>query len=136
MKNKYLVYQDEIIDLFDNGKNYSEISRHLIEKYCLDVQVDYFRKQITAIVHYLIADKDIIKYNIQLAKQKQRFQDLNRIERKAFREDARLENALVEYNKELISLLKKHSTKVKLKKVKKENEAVIVCQIADTHFNE
>lgn len=136
MKNKYLVYQDEIIDLFDNGKNYSEISRHLIDKYCLDVQVDYFRKQITAIVHYLIADKDIIKYNIQLAKQKQRFQDLNRIERKAFREDARLENALVEYNKELISLLKKHSTKVKLKKVKKENEAVIVCQIADTHFNE
>jgi len=136
MKNKYLIYQDEILDLFDDGKNYNEISRYLIDTYYLDVQVDYLRKQIQAIVHYLIADKDIVQYNIRLAKQKQKFQDLNRIERKAFREDARLENALAEYNKELISLLKNHSINVKLKKVKKDNKAVLVCQIADTHFNE
>ena len=136
MKNKYLIYQDEILDLFDDGKNYNEISRYLIDTYYLDVQVDYLRKQIQAIVHYLIADKDIVQYNIRLAKQKQKFQDLNRIERKAFREDARLENALAEYNKELISLLKKHSINVKLKKVNKDNKAVLVCQIADTHFNE
>ena len=136
MKSKYLIYQDEIIDLFDNGKNYNEISRHLIDKYCLDVQVDYLRKQIQVIVHYLIADKDIIHYNIKLAKQKQRFQDLNRISNKAFREDARLENALVEYNKELIKLLKKESIEVKLKKNKHTSESVMVVQIADTHFNE
>ena len=136
MKSKYLIYQDEIIDLFDNGKNYNEISRHLIDKYCLDVQVDYLRKQIQTIVHYLIADKDIVHYNIKLAKQKQRFQDLNRISNKAFREDARLENALVEYNKELIKLLKKESVEVKLKKNKHTSESVMVVQIADTHFNE
>jgi predicted phosphodiesterase len=136
LKSKYLIYQDEIIDLFDNGKNYNEISRHLIDKYCLDVQVDYLRKQIQVIVHYLIADKDIIHYNIKLAKQKQRFQDLNRISNKAFREDARLENALVEYNKELIKLLKKESVEVKLTKNKHNSECVLICQIADTHFNE
>jgi len=108
----------------------------LIDKYCLDVQVDYLRKQIQTIVHYLIADKDIVHYNIKLAKQKQRFQDLNRISNKAFREDARLENALVEYNKELIKLLKKESVEVKLKKNKHTSESVMVVQIADTHFNE
>ena len=106
MKSKYLNYKDEILELFDNGQNYMEISGFLIDKYKLDVSVDYLRKQIKDVVHYLIADKDIIEYNIRLAKQKQKFQDLNRIERKSFREDSRQENALVEYNTEIIKLLK------------------------------
>ena len=135
-KNKYLLYQDEILELFDDGTNYIEISRFLIDKYNLEVSVDYLRKQVKDIVHYLIADKDLIEYNIRLAKQKQRFQDLNRIERKAFREDARLENALVEYNEELIKLLKKESLEVKLKKHKKTSESVMVVQLADLHLNE
>jgi len=136
LKNKYLIYQDEIIELFDDGTNYIEISRHLIDKYCLDVSVDYLRKQVKTIVHYLVADKEIVDYNIRLAKQKQRFQDLNRISNKSFREGARLENALVEYNKELIKLLEKESIEVKLKKHKHASESVIVVQVADTHFNE
>lgn len=135
-KNKYLLYQDEILELFDDGTNYIEISRFLIDKYNLEVSVDYLRKQVKDIVHYLIADKDLVEYNIRLAKQKQRFQDLNRIERKAFREDARLENALVEYNEELINILKKESLEVKLKKHKKTSESVMVVQLADLHLNE
>ena len=84
----------------------------------------------------MIADKEIVQYNIRLAKQKQKFQDLNRIERKAFREGSRLENALVEYNDALIKLLQRNSLDVKLKKNKHDSESVLVCQIADTHFNE
>ena len=136
MRNKYLEYQDEIVELFDDGTNYIEISRFLIDKYNLDVSVDYLRKQVKNIVHYIIADKDIVEYNIRLAKQKQKFQDLNRIERKAFREDSRQENALVEYNTEIIKLLKRESLKTKLSKKKHDSEAAIVVQIADTHFNE
>ena len=136
MRSKYLEYKDEILELFDNGKNYIEISSFLIDKYKLDVSIDYLRKQVKNIVHYLIADKDIIEYNIRLAKQKQKFQDLNRIERKSFREDSRQENALVEYNTEIIKLLKRESLKTKLSKKKHNTEAAIVVQIADTHFNE
>ena len=136
LKNKYLIYKDEILELFDDGTNYIEISRFLIDKYNLEVSVDYLRKQVKDLVHYWIADKDIVEYNIKLAKQKQRFQDLNRIERKAFREGAREENAIEEYNKALIELLKRQSLDVKPKKIKHETEAAIVCQIADTHFNE
>ncbi len=136
MRSKYLEYQDEIIELFDDGTNYIEISRFLIDKYNLEVSVDYLRKTVKDIVHYLIADKEIVQYNIRLAKQKQKFQDLNRIERKAFREGSRLENALVEYNDALIKLLQRNSLDVKLKKNKHDSESVLVCQIADTHFNE
>lgn len=136
MKSKYLNYKDEILELFDNGKNYIEISSFLIDKYKLGVSVDTLRKKIREIVYYLIADKDIVEYNIKLAKQKQRFQDLNRIERKSFREDSRQENALVEYNTEIIKLLKRESLNTKLSKKKHNTEAAIVVQIADTHFNE
>ena len=134
--NKYLIYQDEILYLFNKGNNYNEISRHLIEKYCLDVSVDYFRKQIKVIVQWLISDKEIVQYNVKLSKQKQKAQDLNRIANKSFREYAREENALVEYNKELIKVLKENSLDVKLKKHKTKKGSVVLVQIADTHFNE
>ena len=123
MRSKYLEYQDEIIVLFDDGTNYIEISRFLIDKYNLEVSVDYLRKTVKDIVHYLIADKEIVQYNIRLAKQKQKFQDLNRIERKAFREGSRLENALVEYNDALIKLLQRNSLDVKLKKNKHQENS-------------
>ena len=136
MRSKYDIYKDEILELFDDGKGYAGISRYLIDKYYLEVSVDYLRKTIKELVRYWIADKDIVDYNIKLAKQKQRLQDLNRIERKSFREDSRFENALVEYNDALIKLLEKNSLEVKLSKIKHETDSVIVCQIADTHFNE
>jgi len=136
MKSKYLNYKDEILELFDNGANYNEISAYLIDTYKLEVSVDTLRKKIKEVVHFLIADKDIVEYNIRLAKQKQKFQDLNRIERKSFREGTRQENALVEYNTEIIKLLKRESLKTKLSKKKHNTEAAIVVQIADTHFNE
>ena len=136
MKSKYLNYKDEILDLFDNGKNYIEISSFLIDKYKLDVSAATLRKKIREIVHYLIADKDIVEYNIRLAKQKQKFQDLNRIERKSFREGTRQENALIEYNTEIIKLLKRESLKTKLSKKKHNTEAAIVIQLADLHLNE
>ena len=136
MKSKYLNYKDEILELFDNGKNYIEISSFLIDKYKLDVSVDTLRKKIREVVHYLIADKDIVEYNIRLAKQKQKFQDLNRIERKSFREGTRQENALIEYNTEIIKLLKRESLNTKLSKKKHNTESVIVIQLADLHLNE
>ena len=136
MKSKYLNYKDEILELFDNGANYNEISAYLIDTYRLDVSVDTLRKKIREVVHYLIADKDIVEYNIRLAKQKQKFQDLNRIERKSFREDSRQENALVEYNTEIIKLLKRESLNTKLSKKKHNTESVIVIQLADLHLNE
>ena len=136
MKNKYFDYKEEILELFESGVGYAEIARHLIDKYFLDVSPDHLRKQISVVVSYLVSDKEIVEENVKLAKQKQRAQDLNRIANKSFREYAREENALVEYNKELIKVLKENSLDVKLTKHKTKKGSVVLVQIADTHFNE
>ena len=60
-----------------------------------------------------ISDAEMLEANVKMAKSKQRYQDLNRVERKTFREYARLENALTEYNKELIDLVRDEGLKIK-----------------------
>ena len=83
----------------------------------------------------LRADKEIIEQNVKYKKQVQKINDTNRIERKSFREHARIENAVEEYSKALIeniSLLKPftivHDTI--------KNEAVGLIQLSDLHLNE
>lgn len=51
------------------------------------------------------SDNEIIIKSVQLAKQKQGLMDVQRIERKTFREDARIENAVSEYVKSITSIL-------------------------------
>ena len=134
--NKYTIYKDEINDLWEIGHGYSEIAKIINERHLLGLSNDHFRKTIKSIIKYNLADKEIVEYNVKLSKQKQKAQDLNRIANKSFREHARLENSLVEYNEELIKLLKTNKFKIKLPKDPKEKGAAMVVQIADTHFNE
>jgi len=80
--------------------------------------------------------RDTITENVRLSKQKQSYQDRNRIERKSFREYARVENAVSAFNKKLIETLKEH-TLSPLKKLKKENNNCVgVLQLSDNHLNE
>jgi len=83
-----------------------------------------------------IEDSDLVVENVRLAKQKQALQDRNRIERKSFREHARIENALEEYNKELVSLFENNKLSKFVKKHPVKSSAVGVLQLSDIHFNE
>ena len=85
---------------------------------------------------YPIEDLDVVKANTRLAKQKQNLQDLNRIERKSFREHARVENSISAYTKELIKIFEKNRLNKLVKKHKSSNKAVGVIQFSDVHFNE
>tara|TARA_R110000751_G_scaffold198179_1_gene303112 strand:+ start:148 stop:1374 length:1227 start_codon:yes stop_codon:yes gene_type:complete len=136
MESKYLEYKDEIISLFEDGNGYSQIAQILIDKYYLNVTKQSLRHRIRDIIQYLIADKDIIEYNVRLSKKQQKYQDLNRIKNKAFREHSRIENALVGYNDELIKLLKSEGLKTTIKQHKVNNKQAMIIQVADTHFNE
>ena len=136
MKSKYLEYKDEIVSLFWNGNGYQAIAQHLIDKYNFKVKKHTLRHRIKDIIQYVIADKEIIQHNILLQKRSQKQADLNRIKNKAFREHSRLENALVEYNKALIDLLKAESLKTTIKQHTSKGKQAIIVQIADTHFNE
>ena len=136
MESKYLEYKDEIISLFEDGNGYSQIAQFLIDKYYLNVTKQSLRHRIRDIIQYLIADKDIIEYNVRLSKKQQKYQDLNRIKNKAFREHSRIENALVEYNKALIDLLKRESLKTSIKQHTSKGKQAIIVQVADLHLNE
>jgi len=87
-----------------------------------------------SLVH--IDDLDVITENVRLAKQKQRQQDTNRIERKSFREYARVENAVGQYTKNLAMLFEKYNLSDFVETYPTSNRAVGVLQISDTHFNE
>ena len=82
------------------------------------------------------ADHDIVRENVRLSKQKQKAQDNNRIYNKAFREHARIENAVEEYTKELITLFENNKLSKTTSKHKTSNKAVGVIQFSDVHFNE
>ncbi len=81
-------------------------------------------------------DAEILKENVKLAKQKQSYQDINRIERKTFREYARIENAVGKYNKELVGIFDKQRLSELTKSHKRTSSAVGVIQFSDIHFNE
>ncbi len=84
----------------------------------------------------VIEDFDLLKENVKLAKQKQSAQDLNRIERKAFREHARIENAVSKYTKKLVKIFDNNNLSKYVVKHKEDNSAVGVIQFSDVHFNE
>ena len=133
--SRNIEYLHDIKTLWDEGLGYAEISRQIIEKYNLNFSVDYFRKEVSRIIRYELADKDIIETNVRLAKQKQRHQDLNRIYNKSFREHARVENAVEEYNLQLVKLLKENQFKTVTKDIKIDTKGAMIVH-ADTHFNE
>ena len=136
MESKYLEYLDEILEHFWNGNGYQAIAKHLIDKYHLNVKKETLRHRIKDIIQYEIADKEVIEENLKLAKRSKKQADLNRIKNKSFREHVRLENALVEYNKSLIDILKTESLKTTIKQHESKGKQAIIVQIADTHFNE
>jgi len=136
MESKYLEYKDEIISMFWDGNGYQTIAQHLIDKYHFNTTKESLRRPIKAIIKYYIADKEIIQHNILLQKRSQKQSDLNRIKNKSFREHSRIENALVEYNKALIDLLKRESLKTTIKQHTNNGKQAIIVQVADLHLNE
>ncbi len=126
------------------GKKWKLIANKLEELYNLN-NVDsenvrgFFRRERKkqGLVNSDCSDKEIIAENVRLAKQRQRFMDSNRIERKSFRQFSRVENAIEEYNIELIKILKNFNLS-KYTKIHDTSysKAVGIFHLTDTHFNE
>ncbi len=83
-----------------------------------------------------IEDIDLVTENVKLAKQKQSYQDINRIERKAFREYARVENAVEKYCNKLVEIFDNYELSDLTIQHPSTNKAVGVIQFSDVHFNE
>ena len=83
-------------------------------------------------------DRELLQFNVRLAKARQAQADTNRIERKAFREHARIENAVSAYTRELCSLLDERgfTQGVPLSRIPEGGDSVLIVQLSDLHFNE
>ncbi len=83
------------------------------------------------------ADIEIVEENVKLAKSKQKSMDKNRVERKAFRESARIDNTLEELNSKLIDILSENNLKdLTIKHDSEFDKPVGIIQISDAHFGE
>lgn len=83
-------------------------------------------------------DDELLRSNVRLAKKAQRLMDTNRVERKTFREGARVDNMLEELNHRLIELLdtKNLSSFCVQHPASAKAAPVGVVQLSDIHFNE
>jgi predicted phosphodiesterase/transposase-like protein len=84
----------------------------------------------------VLGEPDIIREGVKLAKQKQAHQDTNRIERKTFREYARLENSVAALNQSLLNVLRENKFHKATKRHPRKGKAVGVVHLSDLHFNE
>lgn len=85
-------------------------------------------------------DEELIEANVKAMKQKQLYQDSNRIERKAFREYARVENAVSAYGEALVNLVTEYGKQLSTYNPKPINvtctDEVGMIQVTDNHLNE
>ncbi len=83
-------------------------------------------------------DRELLQFNVRLAKARQAQADTNRIERKAFREHARVENAVAAYTRELCARLdeQQFTRGIQLTPIPEGGDSVLIVQLSDLHFNE
>ena len=125
---------DDIMGLLQSGLSRDELA----EKSGLSANM-------ARIMHYVVrhgdlveSDPEALEESVKLAKKTQRYMDINRIERKAFREKARYDNATAHYAEELLKLFE-HYKPNKWKRSKaalKKHGAVGIIHLTDAHFNE
>lgn len=82
------------------------------------------------------SDEELIKESVRLAKSLQKERDKSTAERKAFREHARIENAVSELNDALVDLLRKQSIHIHTQSHPTTEKAVGIVHWSDLHFNE
>lgn len=82
-------------------------------------------------------DDELVEENVRLAKQKQKQQDFNRVERKSFREHARVENAIDEYVNSMVKTLEENSFNFEtFSHDNSDSQSTGIIQISDLHLNE
>lgn len=144
-------YQDiqelksEIVTLWESGKysTIADLTRHIIAEHGdFGREQDSLRRSVSKMIQDSEPDKELLAENVRLAKDKQRLQDVQRIERKTFREDARVENAVAQFGKELANQNRLHSKKlleninIQPLEYNTDKHGVGVIQITDVHANE
>lgn len=132
--------RDEALALYEEYGSYLGAANALHQSHPYLAKPNTLRDYIKAEVKALEPDLELLTETVKLAKNNQRLQDITRIERKSFREHARVENAVTAYNEAIISEL--HQVGASLRGCDRRSgplnpdSAALVIHLSDNHFNE
>ena len=130
----------EVEELYEEKGSYLGAATALYERYPYLAKPNQLRGYIKTELMGLHVDYETIEANVQLAKANQRLSDRNRIAGKAFREHARIENAVTAYNESILAELKEHGSRLgdcpRRSGDLNPSAATLVVHLSDNHWNE
>ena len=131
---------DEVVELYEEIGSYLGTANTLFERYPHLAQPNQLRSYVKTEVQRDQVDPEMLMANVNLAKQNQRLTDERRISTKAFREHARIENAVSAYSSAILSELKQHGEALsgcpRLSGPLDSDAPAIVVHLSDNHWNE
>ena len=131
---------DEVVELYEEIGSYLGTAEALHQKYPGLAKPNQLRGYVKTEVVNSETDLELVAENVRLAKANQAAADRNRIANKAFREHARVENAVEEYSQEILRVLQEvgHSLASSPRRSGPLNpeSPVVVVHLSDNHFNE
>ena len=132
--------RSEVEELYEEKGSYLGAANALYERYPHLAKPNQLRSYIKTELTGPQFDYETIEANVQLAKANQRLSDQNRIAGKAFREHARIENAVTAYNEAIIAELSLHGSALadcpRRTGPLDPKAAALVVHLSDNHFNE
>jgi len=130
----------EVLALYEKHGSYLGTATALFEAHPYLAKPNQLRGYVKSEITMLEPDVEIVSETVRLAKGNQKLQDLQRVERKAFREHARIENAVAEYSKAIVEELERHGSSLvdcpKRTEPLNPEAAVLVVHLSDNHWNE
>jgi len=132
---------ERIVQLAEQGESKSEIARQLhISRSTVSrilVQVSGVPTNVECADDVeAVDDAELVDENIRLAKKVFRLQDTNRVERKAFREHARIDNMVLTMHQEMRNVLLNNKFNTTVHTPTLTDPVVGIIQLSDIHFNE
>ena len=130
----------EVIDLYEEIGSYLGVANKLHERHPYLAKPNQLRSYVKTEVNGQQVDYETVETNVRLAKQNQALVDRNRIKDKAFREHARIENAVLSYNEALLAELEQHGAALadcpRRSGPLDPGASALVIHLSDNHFNE
>ena len=132
--------RDEVVEIYEQTGSYLGTANKLHERHPELAKPNQLRSYVKTELTNQNQDLETLAENVRLAKAAQRAQDVNRVKDKAFREHARIENAVTEYNAAILQELSIQRAAVSSDGRRTgpldPEAAVAVVHLSDNHFNE
>ncbi len=132
--------REEVLELYAEHGSYLGAATALHEIHPYLAKPNQLRSYIKTEINAQEPDLELLTETVRLAKTNQKLQDLQRIERKSFREYSRIENAVASYSACILEELRDSS--VALSSCPRRTgpydpaTATLVVHLSDNHFNE